>query len=65
MTVSIDWPLAKACGIKCSMLHLIPHAFANGQSIDTVMIWTLSGLIFMLLLLRWFHFHQYDFAKSY
>ena len=46
-----------------ALLHLIPHAFANGQSIDTVMIWTLSGLIFMLLLLRWFHFHQHDFAS--
>ena len=47
-----------------ALLHLIPHAFAKGQSIDTVMIWTLSGLIFMLLLLRWFHFHQYDFASA-
>ena len=47
-----------------ALLHLIPHAFANGQSIDTVMIWTLSGLIFMLLLLRWFHFHQHDFASA-
>ena len=47
-----------------ALLHLIPHAFANGQSIDTVMTWTLSGLIFMLLLLRWFHFHQHDFASA-
>jgi len=47
-----------------ALLHLIPHAFASGQSIDTVMIWTLSGLIFMLLLLRWFHFHQHDFASA-
>ena len=47
-----------------ALLHLIPHAFANGQSIDTVMIWTLCGLIFMLLLLRWFHFHQHDFASA-
>ena len=46
-----------------ALLHLIPHAFAAAQAIDTVMIWTLSGLIFMLLLLRWFHFHQHDFAS--
>ena len=46
-----------------AILHLIPHAFESGQGIDTVMIWTLSGLIFMLLLLRWFHFHQHDFAS--
>ena len=47
-----------------AILHLIPHAFESGQGIDTVMIWTLSGLIFMLLLLRWFHFHQHDFASA-
>ena len=47
-----------------ALLHLIPHAFAAAQAIDTVMIWTLSGLIFMLLLLRWVHFHQHDFASA-
>ena len=47
-----------------ALLHLIPHAFDAGQAIDTVMIWTLSGLIFMLLLLRWFHFNQHDFASA-
>ena len=47
-----------------ALLHLIPHAFTAGQAIDTVMVWTLSGLIFMLLLLRWFHFHQHDFASA-
>ena len=47
-----------------ALLHLIPHAFAAGQAIDTVMILTLSGLIFMLLLLRWFHSHQHDFASA-
>ena len=47
-----------------ALLHLIPHAFVAAGAIDTVMIWTLSGLIFMLLLLRWFHFHQHDFASA-
>ena len=47
-----------------ALLHLIPNAFAAGQAIDTVMILTLSGLIFMLLLLRWFHSHQHDFASA-
>jgi zinc and cadmium transporter len=28
------------------------------------MLWTLAGLIFMLLLLRWFHFHQHDFGSA-
>ena len=47
-----------------ALLHLIPHAFVVAAAIDTVMIWTLSGLIFMLLLLRWFNFHQHDFASA-
>ena len=47
-----------------ALLHLIPQAFAAGQAIDTVMILTQSGLIFMLLLLRWFHSHQHDFASA-
>ena len=46
-----------------ALLHLIPHSFATATSIDTVMLWTLAGLIFMLLLLRWFHFHQHDFGS--
>ena len=47
-----------------ALLYLIPHVFAADQAIDTVMILTLSGLIFMLLLLRWFHSHQHDFASA-
>ena len=47
-----------------ALLHLIPHAFVAAGAIDTVMIWTLFGLIFMLLLLRWFHFHHHDFASA-
>ena len=46
-----------------ALLHLIPHSFAAAGAIDTVMIWTLAGLVFMLLLLRWFHFHQHDFQQ--
>lgn len=47
-----------------ALLHLIPHSFAAAGAIDTVMIWTLAGLVFMLLLLRWFHFHQHDFRSA-
>lgn len=47
-----------------ALLHLIPHSFAAAGAIDTVMIWTLAGLVFMLLLLRWFHFHQHDFGSA-
>ena len=44
--------------------RFIAHALAAAQVIDTVMIWTLSGLIFMLLLLSWFYFHKHDFASA-
>lgn len=47
-----------------ALLHLIPHSYAAFESIDSVMIWTLAGLVFMLLLLRWFHFHQHDFGAA-
>ena len=47
-----------------ALLHLIPHSYAAVESIDSVMIWTLAGLVFMLLLLRWFQFHQHDFGAA-
>lgn len=47
-----------------ALLHLIPHSYAAVERIDSVMIWTLAGLVFMLLLLRWFHFHQHDFGTA-
>ena len=47
-----------------ALLHLIPHSYAAAGAIDTVMVWTLAGLVFMLLLLRWFHFHQHDFVGA-
>ena len=47
-----------------ALLHLIPHSYAAAGAIDTVMVWTLAGLVFMLLLLRWFHFHQHDFGDA-
>ncbi len=48
-----------------AILHLIPHSFAAApDEIDSVMAWTLTGLIFMLLMLRLFHFHQHDFGEA-
>jgi zinc and cadmium transporter len=48
-----------------AFLHLIPHSFtAAPDEIDKVMAWTLTGLIFMLLMLRLFHFHQHDFGAA-
>lgn len=47
-----------------ALLHLVPHSYSAAGAIDTVMVWTLAGLVFMLLLLRWFHFHQHDFGEA-
>ena len=38
--------------------HLIPHSAQQGGSVDITMYWVIGGLVFMLLLLRLFHFHQ-------
>ena len=47
-----------------ALLHLIPHSVAAAPNeIDKVMAWALAGLIFMLLMLRLFHFHQHDFGE--
>lgn len=50
-------------GVAC--YHLIPHSVntLNGD-IDFTMQWVMAGLIFMLLLLRLFHFHQHDFGDE-
>ena len=45
-------------------LHLIPHSVELGQSIDHTMYFVMGGLVFMLLLLRLFHFHQHDIATD-
>jgi len=47
-----------------ALLHLIPHSVAAApDDIDKVMGWALAGLVFMLLMLRLFHFHQHDFGE--
>jgi len=49
-----------------AFFHLIPHsALGRGaEGIDFTMLWVVAGLIFMLLLLRLFHFHQHDFGAT-
>ena len=38
-------------------LHLITHSVELGQSIDQTMYFVVIGLVFMLWLLRFFHFN--------
>ncbi len=45
-----------------AFFHLIPHSvLAESGGVDFAMGWVVAGLVFMLLLLRLFHFHQHDF----
>jgi len=43
-----------------AVLHLMPHAFHEIQSIDRVAGWMLGGFLLMFFLQRFFHFHHHD-----
>ena len=45
-------------------LLLIPLSVELGQSSDHAMYFVVGSLVFMLLLLRFFHFHQHDIATD-
>lgn len=47
-----------------ALYHLIPHSLGDTGDIDFTMQWVMTGLVFMLLLLRLFHFHQHEFAAE-
>ena len=47
-----------------ALLHFIPHSYFVAGAIDTVMVWTRVGLVFMLLLFWWFRFHKHDFGEA-
>ncbi|QGJ70144.1 Zinc and cadmium transporter [Planctomycetales bacterium 10988] len=42
-----------------SLLHLLPHAVAEGLSINQAVGWMLGGLLGMFFLVRAFHFHHH------
>lgn len=42
------------------MLHLLPHAWFQLRSVDTVMQWMLAGFLFMFFVQRFLHFHHHD-----
>lgn len=47
-----------------AIYHLVPHSVAAVGDIDITMQWLMGGLVFMMLMLRLFHFHQHDFAEG-
>ena len=42
------------------VLHLLPHAWHQLQSVDRAAGWLLAGFLVMFLIQRFFHFHHHD-----
>jgi zinc and cadmium transporter len=42
------------------VLHLLPHAWHQLESIDRAVAWLLGGFMVMYLIQRFFHFHHHD-----
>lgn len=47
-----------------SLLHLIPHAYAELGSLDRTMLLVLVGLLGMFFLMRLFHVHTHEFEEG-
>jgi zinc and cadmium transporter len=43
-----------------AILHLLPHASGNLQSMDRAVRWLLGGFLVMFFIQRFFHFHHHD-----
>jgi zinc and cadmium transporter len=43
-----------------AVLHLMPHAYHEVDSIDRVAAWMLGGFLLMFFIQRFFHFHHHD-----
>jgi zinc and cadmium transporter len=43
-----------------ALLHLLPHAWDDFQSIDRTVRWLLAGFLVMFFIQRFFHFHHHD-----
>ncbi len=41
------------------LLHMLPHSYAELDSLDTALVWMLVGLLGMFFLIRLFHFHEH------
>ena len=52
--------------ISIAINHLLPHSFELllGDNLGEVSVWVLLGVVAMVLLLRIFHFQQYEFSEE-
>jgi len=46
-----------------ALFHLLPHAVAEGLSLDQAVWWMMIGLLTTFFLIRVFHFHQHEHAE--
>lgn len=46
------------------LLHLIPHAAFELDSVDRAVRWALGGFLFMFLLQRFLHYHHHDLPEE-
>jgi zinc and cadmium transporter len=47
-----------------AVLHLLPHAWEDFQSIDQAVAWMLGGFLVMFFIQRFFHFHHHDVPEE-
>jgi zinc and cadmium transporter len=46
------------------LLHLLPHAWMELDSIDRTVAWLLGGFLLMFFIQRFFHFHHHDVPEE-
>jgi zinc and cadmium transporter len=47
-----------------AILHMLPHAWEQFQSIDRTSWWLLGGFLVMFFIQRFFHFHHHDVPEA-
>ena len=60
--IQLTLSLVSGVMLGVALLHLLPHAFYNLNSIEMTAGICLVGLLFMFFMIRMFHFHQHDLA---
>jgi len=58
MQIALSFVAGVMLGI--GLLHLIPHAYYELNSIDDTVAWALGGFLVMFFLERFFHFHHHE-----
>ena len=64
--VQLAMTLVAGVILGVALYHLLPHGMAHlgPDSVEAAAWWMMLGMVFMLLLLRVFRFHQHDFSAD-